>query len=284
MSRFARSWQMAKTSFKVVGQDKELLWLPVLSVVASIAAMALIIVGGIAGGLLTAGEAGETSTSLDVVAMIFAFTLYLLLAFIQVYFHAATVSAANERLGGGDPTVGSALGAANKHLGRLFLWSLVVATVNVILQALRERGGMLGQIAAGIAGIAWNLATYFVVPILLFEKEGIGGSLKRSGHYFRKNWGEQVIGDAGIGLVGFLVIGFIVVLTVVAAMVVAPLGSVALGIIVGLGVLAALTAAAVFTVASAVYKTALYRFAAGHEPGGDFSAGELSHAFQPKHG
>lgn len=278
MSRFARSWDMTKTSFKVIGQDKELLWLPVLSFMATIVA-----VMGIAGIGWAAGVFPQVTAedgSVDPVAALIGFSMYLALAFVQVFFHAATVAGANERLSGGDPTVGSALGKASKHLGRLFLWSIMVATVNVILQALRERAGPLGQIATSIAGTAWNLATYFVVPILLFEDKGVGGSLKGSGSYFKKTWGESVVGEIGIGFVGGIITFLVLILGGLLAY---GLGSVLglTGFVIGavIAIVAVILVSVMFTVAGAVYKTALYRYAATGHGGVGFEDAQLSHAY-----
>lgn len=263
MGRLATSWQLTKDSWKVVKQDKELLWMPVLSFIAS--AIALAMVAGLffvaTPDLFT--EGGEWSP----VNTVLVGLMYLVLAFIGVYFHAATVGAAHERLEGGDPTVGSGLRAANKHLGKLFLWSIMVATVNIILQAIRERGGALGQIAASIAGTAWNLATYFVVPSLLFTDDGVGGSLRNSGSLFKQRWGETVVGHIGIGMA----MGLITVLWVVVGVVLTiGLGTLGVpGLIVGavLTVTGVILLALVGTVLSAVFKTALYRYAQGQDSG-----------------
>ncbi len=280
MGRFGHSWSLFKTSFGVIKQDKELLVLPIMSFIAS-----LVAIGGVVGVGFLAGIFPTVTTedgSIDPVAAALGFSSYILLAFVQVYFHAATVAGANERLGGGDPTLGSALGKANKHIGRLFLWSLVVATVNIILQAVRERSPALMRFVIGLVGTAWNLATYFVVPILLFEDKGIGGGLKGSGSYFKKTWGETIAGEVGIGFAA----GVITILLLIGG----ALTSFALftvlgipGLIAGIGVtvLAIVISSIIFSVASAVYKTALYRFASGAGASGPFDAQMLGAQWHP---
>ncbi len=280
MGRLAHSWSLFKTSFGVIKQDKELLWMPVLSFVASIVAIGGVVGVGFSAGLFA--FATQSEAVIEGTFYVVSFLLYVLLAFVQVYFHAATVSGANERLAGGDPTVGSCLRAANKHLGRLFLWSLVVATVNVILQIIRERSPAIGRIIAGILGTAWNLATYFVVPILIFEHKGIGEGLKGSGSYFKKTWGESIAGEVGIGFVGGVVSFAIIAVTLILAfLLVGSLGIVAALVVVGLGVLALIVSTIVFTVAAAVYKTALYRFASSGEAGGPFDSRTLAAQWHP---
>lgn len=279
MGRFARSWDLAKTSFSVVRQDKELLWMPVLSALASIVAVLAIAGVGFTSGLWP--ETKNADGTANVPGFALAFVLYILLAFVTLFFNAAVVAGASERLRGGDPTVGSALKAASAKAGRLLAWAVVVATVNVILQAIRERSGTLGRILASVAGMAWNLATFFMVPILLFEDQSLGASVKRSGSLFKQTWGEAVLGQGGLGLAGFVcgLLAFLVGL--LALFLLSPLG--VAGAVAGVAVLVIgmLGVTALFSVLDGVYKAALYRYATTGQANG-FSPQQLGGAFTPK--
>lgn len=274
MGRFAHSWTLAKTSFGVVRQDKELLWMPVLSAVASIITVMAIAGVGFASGLWP--------DTRNLASGLLAFALYILLAFITLFFNAAVVAGATERLAGGDPTVSSCLKKAWSKAGRIFLWSIVVATVNVILQAIRERVPQAGRLLAGIAGVAWNLATFFMVPILLFENDGLGTSVKRSGSLFKKTWGETVIGQGGLGLAGMAVTFGVILIGVLLLMLLAPLGVIGLVLGVGVLVLGIIVTTALFSVLGGVYKAALYRYATTGQETGGFSHDQLGAAYTPK--
>ena len=69
----------------------------------------------------------------------------------------------------------------------------------MVLQAIEERFGIIGTIVARLVGLAWNLVTFLVVPILVLEDLGVGDALKRSKDLFKKTWGENVIGQFGLG-------------------------------------------------------------------------------------
>ena len=287
MGRLGHSWHLFKTSMSVVKQDKELLWMPVLSFLASVVAVLGITGIGYVGGIFPdpVGADGNVKP----LALLLSFTMYVVLAFIGLYFNAAVVAAASERLAGGDPTVKSALGKANQHLLRLFLWSIVVATVNVLLQAIRaaaSRGGrgadIVGQIVTGMLGFAWNVATYFMVPVLLFEDKKIGAGLKRSGSLFKQTWGETVIGQGGIGLVGSLVTFGILLVGMLLLYLVAPLGMFVVLPLLVVIVLAAIFSALLFAVVAGVYKAALYRYATTGKEAGGFSHQDLGGAFVQK--
>ncbi|HJQ93229.1 MAG TPA: DUF6159 family protein [Candidatus Thermoplasmatota archaeon] len=280
MGRFARSWDLFKTSLSVVLQDKELLWMPVLSALASIVAVLAVTGVGLGSGLWPQTTNPDGTTNYAGAAL--AFVLYILLAFVTLFFNAAVVAGATERLKGGDPTMGSALGAAWKKAGRLFLWSIVVATVNVILQAIRERSGALGRILASLGGIAWNLATFFMVPVLIFEDDGLGRSVKRSAGLFKQTWGETVIGQAGLGLAGMVFTVAAVLVGLLVLFLLAPLGVVGLVTGIAVLVLGVVLVAALFSVLDGVYKAALYRYATTGVAAGGFQPGQLGGAFAQK--
>ena len=277
MGRFARSWDLFKTSLSVVRQDKELLWMPVLSAIASLVAVAAITGVGFASGVWPETQNADGTANVPGIAL--AFVLYILLAFVTLFFNAAVVAGATERLSGGDPTVGSALRAASRKAGKLFLWALVVATVNVILQAIRERSGALGRILAGLAGVAWNLATYFMVPVLLFDDKAIGASVKRSGSLFKQTWGETVIGQGGLGLAGLALGIGAALLGLLLVFLLSPLGVVGLVTGVALLVLGVVGVAALMSVLEGVYKAALYRYATTQQVAPGFQAEQLGGAF-----
>ena len=68
------------------------------------------------------------------------FAMYVVLAYITIFFNAALVSAAHERLGGGDPTIGSALRGAASRAGKILPWAIISATVSMIPASDRGAG------------------------------------------------------------------------------------------------------------------------------------------------
>lgn len=281
MGRFANSWDLTKASLRIVGQDKELLVLPILSFVASVAALAAVL--GIGFGARITPTMTLPDGTVNLPALLLGAILYIGLAFVQVFFGAAVVAGASERLAGGNPTLGSCLRAASRKAGRLLVWSVFVAVVNVLLQMLRERGGMAGRLAAGVGNMAWSLATFFMLPVLMFENEPVMKSVGRSGALFKKTWGETVIGNGGIGLVfGVLIVAVGVVAMLVAQPLLATGGWIAVLPVFLLAALAIILLACLQSVLGGVYKAALYRFAATGQAGTGFAPEQLRGAFVPK--
>lgn len=260
-------------SFSVLRKDKEILLLPLISGVFLI----LIWV------LLFASIVGAMFLAPGVAAMLFSppvlygwpvllFILYVISYFIVIYFNAAVIACAMIRLNGGDPTVRDGLQRANQHLGKIFAWALVSATIGLILQAISRRAGFAGRIAIWLIGVAWSVATYFVVPVLIFENEGAWGSLKKSANLFKNTFGTTMVSSIAMGLIffGLALIGLVPLFFGIWAFI--SLNSV-LGLIVGIAVAFVywIIIACVSSAAQGVLVAALYRYATTGKIAPDFA-------------
>jgi hypothetical protein len=282
MGRWSRSWQLVKLCWSVLGQDKELVVFPIVSSIAAVLVTATFVVPGFLTGYWAAF--GGRDQSVPASAWLLLVLFYLVQYFVIVFFNAALVGAALVRLKGGDPTLGDGLRGAWSHLGTILGWAAIAATVGLVLNLLRSRGGIGGAIVAALGGFAWNVVTFLVVPVLVAEGTGPLEAVKRSGSLLKKTWGEQIIGNAGIGLI----FGVGAVLVAVAGVVLGAL-------IVGAGATYAGAAVWVVTVAVVVvlavlgatlrgiYSAALYQYAAGGDTG-VFSSEVLEAAFRPRGG
>ena len=61
-------------------------------------------------------------------------------------------------------------------------------------------------------GYAWWLTTFFVVPMIVLDKIGIGESMSKSEQLFEHTWGEDVVSSVGTGIINILVCLLIVVI------------------------------------------------------------------------
>jgi hypothetical protein len=191
---FSRSWQLIKETWLVLSKDKELIFFPVISGLAVLVIIASFILPLIFTGLPD-GAVGP------VIWVILLFVFYFFAYFIVILFNSGLIACAHIRLSGGDPTVGDGLHYAAGHAGQIFLWAAISATIGLVLSVIRNRGGAAGLLAAGIAGTAWSLVTFFVIPVMIFEEKGVLTAIKNSTSLFKKTWGENIIGSIGIGLV-----------------------------------------------------------------------------------
>lgn len=272
MGRFSRSWKMFTASWRVLRSRKELAVFPVLSGAAGLLAVIVFLTPAV----FTVDFGGDGGPTAGTYVLLVAF--YLVSAYVAIFFNAALVSQAHIALKGGDPSVAGGLRAAGAMAGRLVPWALLSATVSLILRMIEERLGFLGRIIAGLIGMAWQLVTYLVLPVMVLEEAPTKPAVKRSAEMFRNTWGENVLGNVGIGAVGFLLFLPVVALVV--------LGSVAGGalawVLFALAVLWFLAAIVVTSALSGIYQTALYHYAASRDVPQEFAGIDFGHAFPPK--
>lgn len=282
MATIGKSWDLVKQSFAVLRADKELMLLPVFSAISCVLVTVVIAVGG---GVAfypqikssMAANAHWQPSSPAVFAGLFIF--YVVNYFVIVFFNTALVGAASIRLGGGNPTLKDGLALAWERKGVIFQWAVLAATVGVILKIIERRMQWIGRIVARLVGVAWTLASYFVVPVLAFENLGPIDALKRSAELFRKNWGEEVVGGFSFGLIFFLlgIAGF--VLPVAGGMLAGFTGFLvgAAVMILYFVVLAVISAAT-----QGIFMTALYRYANTGQASPGFRKENFSMAWQRK--
>jgi len=275
MGRFQRSLALAKESYTVLRSNPDLVWFPVVSSIFTILLtisfmLPLYFAAGGAEGLK---KTDHMPPSYYVVLAAF----YLCSYFIVIFFNSALVSCAHATLSGGRMTFMGGIQAAAKLLPAILGWALVAATVGMILQLISERVGIVGKIVVAILGGAWNLVTFFVVPIIVIEHGSPVAAIKKSGSMLKRTWGENLIGTGGIGLVFFLLALIPIVPIVLACFT----GSVAviLGAI-GLAIFYWLVIATISASLTGIYRTALYVYAETGTIPSVYEAGSLQAAFR----
>ena len=274
--RLSNSWRLVKASASVLRADTELMVFPFLSAV-----MLVLVTASFALPMfLTENGAGHLHGTLSYVV---AFLFYLVSYFVISFCNAALVGAAMIRLRGGDPTVADGFRIALGKAGPIFGYALISATVGMVLRAVQERMGFIGKIVVGIIGMAWNVATFLAVPVLVAEDVSPVDAVKRSMSLLKKTWGEQLMGGFSIGVVGALAAFLLIVLFVPLIILAANSGSgafIAAVIIAFVGALMLL--ALVNATLSGIYTAAVYRYAAEGDVSAGFEPEMVRDAFRPK--
>jgi len=165
MNRLATRWELVKASAAVLAADKELLVFPIVSAIGTLLVTLTFAVPTFLAGVFDNALSDRGGT--PIVGIVIAFLFYLTQYFVIVFANSALVGAALIRLRGGDPSVSDGFRIAFKHVGAIFGYALISATVGMILRSISQRGGFIGQIVSSVIGLAWNVATYLVVPALV---------------------------------------------------------------------------------------------------------------------
>ena len=269
MGRIERSFRLVGQSYRILMQDKELMVLPLISGSIMAAVVATLALGF---GLDTA-KVERHGWNLYLPSLL----IYVVIYAIGIFFQAAVVAGATERMRGGDPTVGSALAAAGRRAGPILMWAIVAATAGMVIRMIHDRIGFVGKIVVSLLGAAWTLATFFVVPVLVFEDRSVRESFGRSVGLFKQTWGETVVGGTSLGAAATCAW---LTLVAVAGLVAWLVGWIAL-VVFGVG---AILLMIFFSALEGVYVASLYRYATDGRPPAGFDKSLLDHAFVQKAG
>jgi hypothetical protein len=287
MNAFSRSWMITKLTFAVINKDRELIWFALLSFVfSSIFAVAMIFPSVLPRFI----EGGFSKDSLQAFEYAMIFLTYFGLAFIATFFNVCVVYTTKVRFEGGNATFSESLSFALSRISVIIQWSLVSATVGLVLRILHDLAsnlGKIGQIVAniliGLLGMAWSILTIFVVPVLVYENTGPLDAIRKSTAVIKKTWGESLIKTIGLGLIQALTFALIVVICAgitYGLMQAFDLTGLLIGVALAAGLL--LFTGLIFTVASTIFNTALYVYANNNLVAPGFREDVVKGAFRQK--
>lgn len=283
MNFWDRTWALTRMTFDVIRKDNEMLLFPLLAAISSALFSVAMLFPTVITRLLHEGK----SFVWGPLEIAVTFLTYFGLAFITTFFNTCVVYTTRVRLSGGDATFSQSLGFAFSRLGRIASWSLVSASVGLLLSMLENAarnakgvGAILLQILRAILSLAWNVVTLFVVPAMVYQDLGPIDAIKSSIETLRSTWGESLARHYGMGLANFVcaipgVAGLFLAFFVLARGMSPALGVAALA----LSGLYLLSVALVFNVANAVFNTALYHYATTRQAPAGFAPEVLQGAF-----
>ena len=280
--RMSTGWELAKQSFQVLKLDKELMVFPICSMIALLVVMATFAVPLFVAGVFTAPSGdSQSGTGLQILMYAVFFLFYFVSYFVIFFFNSALVGCAIIRLKGGDPVVSDGFGAAMARLPQIAAWSLVAASVGMILKLIESRSQQLGALIANLIGMAWSITTFFVVPVLVVEKAGPIHAIKRSASMIKQTWGESLTANFGIGIITFLccLLGFLPVVGGIMLLGTSVLAGV---LLIGLGVIWILLVSLVSSALQTIVLAALYIYAAEGTMPAQFDSNAIQHAFAKK--
>ena len=266
MGKTRRAFRLMATSFRVLRATPALLAVMAAGIVGSAAVTITL------GWLVLRGM--PTAEDLAWPRVLVVFPLLAAGSYVSNFANAIVMATAHDRMAGREATVADGFRRARACLPELFLWTSLAIGVGLVLQVIAERLRLGGVIARWVLGLAWAIATFFVVPAIVIDGASLGDGIQRSARLVKARWGEAVTGAAGLGAVGLIAFFLAAAVVTAAALVSGPL-AIVLGIALFCAIIAGLEAA------GSVFRVALYAYAKG-EPVGPFSEADLWGAFRVK--
>jgi len=223
MSKFDRSWQLFKASLKVMTRHRTLLVFPLIVSGATLAIVLLFLApigaqptgqsylsfghwNSALTGFFGSGNPGRDARSGGngggTLALIYFAGFYFMTMGAATFCNVAFYHEILKALRGEAVSVRAGMQFAATKWRAILLWTLLVSAVGVILKSLERRASIFGQIAIGFVGTAWSVASVFAIPVMIKETETINPlkMVKKSAETIKKDWGESLIGYAGVSI------------------------------------------------------------------------------------
>ncbi|MEK7463504.1 MAG: DUF6159 family protein [Patescibacteria group bacterium] len=217
IGRFKASKIIVRESWNILKQEREIMWFPVISSLTT--TVALLIIGIIyyavvLGGNLSGLNFENNAFSSNVLVYGGLLIYYIVIFFIANFFQAGLFIIVNGRFSGQNLSFSDGIRGAKAHIGKIFAWSVINATVGMILRIISDKSKLIGKIVAAVLGGAWAILTYFSLPSLVIGNMSVKDSFKESAAIIRKTWGESLIINFGVGLFFMLITFFTTVIAI----------------------------------------------------------------------
>jgi len=283
MNAFERSWSLLKSSLSIIARNKQLLVFPFVTFVCT-AAILFFFLGpplfrptgysyvsaqhwqAIGHSLFEKAPSGNGGQLvLTPGATIYLAFMYLISMFLATFFNVGFYHEILAALGGQSVSIGRGLKFACTKLKAILVWTLFAGLVGLLIKFIEERMALVGRIVGRLIGIAWSVAAVFAIPVIVREEQSANpvAVLKRSATVLKRTWGEALIGYVGLSFASWLVVIGSLLWLGAAILASSVLHNVWIMIFAGVGWLLALMAwSYLISVASQVYKSALYLYAA----------------------
>jgi hypothetical protein len=275
MQRIKRGWGLTKKSWALLNTHRELIRFPLYGAVAT-TLLAIVTLGP---GLYLLDQ-----DSLAGAIPLLVIGVYVL-SVVGFYFSVGLAAAADMIFRGqADVTVADGLAVARERFSQICGWAAISTAISVLMGVLENQGGVFGEIAARLVGMAWSLVTFLAVPVIAIEGTGPLETLKRSAAMFRERWGQQITGNIAIGGAVFLIGVLPAVILIVAGVALWSTASFLGAVLVVIGALIVAIAMLISRALSGVFGVALYRYALDGEAVGGFTKDDLESAVRIKKG
>jgi hypothetical protein len=274
MSRMRRGWALTKKSWALLNEHRSLIRFPLYGAVAT-TLLAIVFLGP---GLYLFDK-----DKLGGAIPLLVIGVYVL-SVVGFYFSVGLAAAADMIFRDQEATVSDGLDVARERFSQICGWAAIATTISVLMGLLENQGGIGGQIAARLVGLAWSLVTFLAVPVIAIEGTGPVETLKRSASIFRQRWGQQITGNIAIGGAVFLIGVLPAAILIVAGIALWSSASFLGALLVVIGALALAVAMLVSRALSGIFGVALYRYAVDGQAIGGFTSEELESAVRKKRG
>lgn len=219
--RYRTSRQIFREAWHAVRSERGLWRFPILSGVLFVVLMVGI---GLGVSLWMQGGGADRYGSLGMLVFLpIMMVLSIPFSFLGALLNSAYAFGLHERMDGRDVSAAAAWARARAHAGTIFRFTVVTALVSGLLALVGQLLDKLrlvpfvGAALQAVGAYAWAVAAFFVVPIIVVERERCAlDALRGSVALARDTWGRSTAGMVTISLCLMVPLGALVVVAVLA--------------------------------------------------------------------
>ncbi len=216
-----RSWQLFKSAVAVIRSQPKLLLFPLVTTLATLAIavfflappLVLLVMPHSSGAELGGGleralgvfgfhvskTSGLTVTP-DAIAYALWLVVYLASMYLATFCNVAFFHEILAALNGDRVSLRRGFRAAAERAQSILWWTLLAGAVGALIRALEERLSFVGRFIVGLIGLAWSVASVFVIPVLVADPATRNPFkvLSKSAGSLKRTWGEMLVGFVGL--------------------------------------------------------------------------------------
>ena len=136
------------------------------------------------------GSEHEAPTLISVAGIAGLFILSLCMYIVSTFFNVALSACVLAVFEGKPIGIGGGISTAARRLTAIFGWSAIAAVIGTISSLIDRRGNILVSVLTFLGGLAWTIATLFVIPIIATRNVSAVTAIKDSVNLLRADWGD----------------------------------------------------------------------------------------------
>jgi membrane-anchored glycerophosphoryl diester phosphodiesterase (GDPDase) len=210
------SWELLKATVSLLLKNRRFLVFPVISLLCIGGVIVTFVYPSIAGGNFKSLALQKVSLNF----YLYLFLFYLIVGFITMFFNSALITVVYKMLSGEDAILMDGIACAVKNIRTILVFAFLSSTIGFILYKIAAKFSFAGKLFAAGVDLAWQIAVYFTLPLVIIEGEDIFSAIKKSSQMMKKNWGNVLVSNftAGAGLLSVALLTLIIFLPIAAVL------------------------------------------------------------------
>lgn len=202
LDRIVGGMEVIRDSLAVLAERPILLAYPLVG--GAVASLWIVLgIGVVVAAVLGAGLSGGGTLAFAGVVLV---GTYVAFAYTNVLFAAALIHEVRDYNRGVDLSLRTGLDAALANWSTLLLWTLVSWTVGVAIRWRRRNAdGFTDRLLSEGVDAGWTAATFFVVPVILFEDANWRTAAGKTADRLTDSWAEVLGAVVGLRLVAYAI-------------------------------------------------------------------------------